>query len=202
MAHDQQWCLTLHICSHLFTLELEGATGSSSTALHGNAMAQPREEHSRVQISVIFLLLLPLLMTRGPAAHLLQHFHVDAYRCDINDLIFLMMREGILCRPLNPLNNIGLAGMNRWSQIRVCTGALVNENCFVTWQASQEVGNTCTLGEVDSQSLPSTCAWSCISLVALVQVLNRVHRTVRRQTMQIQQLAVQINQIQAQLDRT
>ena len=25
------------------------------------------------------------------AAHLLQHFHVDAYRCDINDLIFPMM---------------------------------------------------------------------------------------------------------------
>ena len=40
-----------------------------------------------------------------------------------------------------------------------------------------------------------------VSSVALVEVLNRVHRTVRRQTVQIQQLTAQINQIQAQLDR-
>ena len=40
-----------------------------------------------------------------------------------------------------------------------------------------------------------------VSSVALVEVLNGVHRTVRRQTVQIQQLTAQINQIQAQLDR-
>ena len=41
-----------------------------------------------------------------------------------------------------------------------------------------------------------------LSLVALVEVLNRVHRTVRRQAVQIQQLTAQLNQIQRQLDGT
>ena len=38
--------------------------------------------------------------------------------------------------------------------------------------------------------------------VAILEVLNRVHRTVRRHAVQIQQLTAQINQIQLQLDGT
>ena len=69
--------------------------------------------------------------------------------------------------------------------------------------ASQEVGNICTLGEVDPQSphLHVRMELHFLSPVALV-VLNRVHRTVRRHAVQIQELTAQINQIQAQLDGT
>ena len=38
-----------------------------------------------------------------------------------------------------------------------------------------------------------------LSLVALVEVLNGVHRTVRRHAVQIQELTVQINQIRHNL---
>ena len=60
--------------------------------------------------------------------------------------------------------------------------------------ASQEVGNICTLGEVDPQSphLHVRRELHFLSPVALVEVLNRVHRTVRRQAVQIQQMIAQI----------
>ena len=69
---------------------------------------------------------------------------------------------------------------------------------------SQLVDNICTLGEAD---LPPTHLHAHLELhflspVALLEALNKVHRTVRRHAVQIQQLTAQLNQIQVQLDRS
>ena len=70
--------------------------------------------------------------------------------------------------------------------------------------ASQVVGNICTLGDVDPQDphLHVRMELHFLAPVAIIEVLNRVHRTVRRHAVQIQQLTAQINQIQLQLDGT
>ena len=69
---------------------------------------------------------------------------------------------------------------------------------------SQLADNICTLGEVDLQPphLHARLELHFLSPVALVEVLNKVHRTVRRHAVQIQQLTAQLNQIQVQLDGT
>ena len=169
-------------------------------------MAQPRGDYSRVQISVdIFASAAP---TNDPWAveHLLQHFHMDAYRCDVNDLIFPMMSgPGRYLMPAIESFEQHWVGWDEplVSDRRVHWAICERELFCHMASASQEVGNICTLGEVDPQSPPLHVRMELhfLSSVALVEVLNRVHRTVRRQAVQIQQLTAQINQIQAQLDR-
>ena len=65
---------------------------------------------------------------------------------------------------------------------------------------SQLVDNMCTLGQADLQ--PTHLELHFLSPVALLEALNKVHRTVRRHAVQIQQLTAQLNQIQVQLDRS
>ena len=69
---------------------------------------------------------------------------------------------------------------------------------------SQVVDNICTLGEADLQPthLHAHPELHFLSPVALLEALNKVHRTVRRHAVQIQQLTAQLNQIQVQLDRS
>ena len=68
----------------------------------------------------------------------------------------------------------------------------------------QVVGNICTLGEADLQPthLHAHLELHFLSPVALLEALNKAHRTVRRRAVQIQQLTAQLNQIQVQLDRS
>ena len=117
-------------------------------------MAQP----SRVQISVdIFSSAAP---PNNPwtAAHLLQHFHVDAYRCDINDLIFPMMSgPGSYLLPAIESFEQYWVG---WDELLAADQRVhwaISENCFVTWQATLAHWARLTLNP-----LLSTCAWSCI----------------------------------------
>ena len=170
-------------------------------------MAQPRGDYSRVQISVDICA--SAAPTNDPWAveHLLQHFHMDAYRCEVNDLIFPMMSGP--GRYLMPAIESFEQHWVSWDEPLVSDRrvhwAICERELFCHMaSASQEVGNICTLGEVDPQSphLHVRMELHFLSPVALVEVLNRVHRTVRRQAVQIQQLTAQINQIQAQLDGT
>ena len=72
----------------------------------------------------------------------------------------------------------------------------------MTADASQVVGNICTLGDVDPQDphLHLRMELHFLAPVDMLEVLNRVHRTVRRHAVQIQRLTTQVNQLQLQLE--
>ena len=51
-------------------------------------MALPHGDYNRVQISVDISPLQHPLTALGLLEHLLHYFHLDAYQCEVNDLIF------------------------------------------------------------------------------------------------------------------
>ena len=170
-------------------------------------MAQPRGDYSRVQISVDICASEAPTNNPWTVEHLLHHFHVDAYQCEVNDLIFPMMSgPGRYLMPaIETLEQHWVSWDEPLVSDRRVHWAICERELFRHMaDASQLVDNICTLGEVDLQSphLHVRMELHFLSPVALVEELNRVHRTVRRHAVQIQQLTAQLNQIQVQLDGT
>ena len=82
--------------SHLLTLlQQEGGHWAFFHSFETVAMAQPRGDYSRVQISVDICASAAPTNDPWTVEHLLQHFHMDAYQCEVNDLIFPMMSGSI-----------------------------------------------------------------------------------------------------------
>ena len=116
-----------------------------------------------------FVPLLPLLMTRGLSNIFRQRFHMDAYPCGVNDLIFPMMSGP--GRYLMPAIESFEQHWVSWDEPLVSNRrvhwAICERELFCHMaNASQEVGNICTLGEVDQSphlhvriaAFPSLCS--------------------------------------------
>ena len=67
------------------------ATGPSFITLNCDAMAHPRGDFSRVQISIDICASAAPTNDPWTVEHLLQHFHMEEYQCEVNDLIYPMM---------------------------------------------------------------------------------------------------------------
>ena len=183
------------------------ATGPSSIALNCDAMAQPRGDYSRVQVSIDICASAAPTNDPWTVEHLLQHFHMEEYQCELNDLIYPMMSgPGRYLMPsIESLEQHWVSWDEPLVSDRRVHWAICERELFRHMaNASQVVGNICTLGEVDPQDphLHVRMELHFLAPVAIIEVLNRVHRTVRRHAVQIQQLTAQINQIQLQLDGT
>ena len=183
------------------------ATGPSSLALDFDAMAQPRWDYSMVQVSIDIFASAAPPDDPWTVEHLLQHFHLEGCQCEVNDLIYPMMSgPGRYLMPsVESLEQHWVSWDESLVSDRRVHWAICERELFRHMaDASQVVGNICTLGDVDPQDphLHVRMELHFLAPVAILEVLNRVHRTVRRHAVQIQQLTAQINQIQLQLDGT
>ena len=170
-------------------------------------MALPHRDYTRVQISINICAAEAPTDCPWTVEHLLHHFHLDTYECEVNDLIFPMMSEP--ARHLMPAIETMEQHWVSWdeplvSDRRVHWAICERELFRYMADVSQVVDNICTLGEADLQPthLHAHLELHFLSPVALLEALNTVHRTVRRHAVQIQQLTAQLNQIQVQLDRS
>ena len=194
--------------SHLhISVKQEGGHWAFFFALNCDAMALPHRDYNRVQISVDICAAAAPTDCPWTVEHLLHHFHLDAYQCEVNDLIFPMMSEP--ARHLMPAIETMEQHWVSWdeplvSDRRVHWAICERELFRYMADVSQVVDNICTLGEADLQPthLHAHLELHFLSPVALLEALNKVHRTVRRHAVQIQQLTAQLNQIQVQLDRS
>ena len=118
------------------SLKQEGGHWAFFYALNRDAMALPHGDYNRVQISIDICASAAPTDNPWTVEHLLHHFHMDVYQCEVNDLIFPMMSEPgrHLMPAMKPWNSIGRAGTSLWYPIDVFTGPFVKENCFGTWQ--------------------------------------------------------------------
>ena len=168
-------------------------------------MAQYRWDHSMAQVSIdIFASVAP---PNDPwtVEYLLQHFHLEGCQCEVNDLIYPMMSGA--GRYLMPAIESFEQHWVSWDEPLVSDRrvhwAICDRELFRHMaDASQVVGNTCTLGDVDPQDphLHLRMELHFLAPVDMLEVLNRVHRTVRRHAVRIQRLTTQVNQLQLQLE--
>ena len=144
-------------------------------------------------------------MTRGLLNIFFNTSTLEGCQCEVNDLIYPMMsRTGRYLMPsIESLEQHWVSWDEPLVPDRRVHWAICDRELFRHMaDASQVVGNICTLGDVDPQDphLHLRMELHFLAPAEMLEVLNRVHRTVRRHAVQIQRLTTQVNQMQLQLD--
>ena len=164
-------------------------------------MAQHTWDHNMDQISIDIFTSEAQPDDPLTVEHILQHFHLEHCQCEVKDLIYPMMSG--TGRFLMPAIESLEAHWVSWdeqlvSDKRVHWAICDRELFHHMSDASAVAHHICRLGDVDPQDphLHIRMELHFLAPVELLEVLNRVHRTVRRHTAQIQRLTQQINQMQ------